>query len=123
MGNARGNVYSRNHTILNPDTDDQFWHFSWHEIGIYDLPASIDYILNQTSNSNLFYVGFSQGATAMYVLLTMRPEYNEKIIAYAHLAPAAFMKHQRSPLFSMPAVFLTIFQVLVGNLLHLYIFS
>lgn len=68
MGNARGNTFSRNHTIVNPD-DVKFWKFSWHEIGIYDLPAMIDYILNRTHQQQLIYTGYSQGGTAMLVLL------------------------------------------------------
>lgn len=111
MGNARGNVYSRNHTVFTPDADTQFWNFTWHEIGIYDLPACIDYILEETNKTKLYYVGFSQGTTAMYVLLSMKPEYNEKIKAYAHLAPAAFMGHVKSPMFRIPAAMPSVFQV------------
>lgn len=57
----------------------------------------------------------------MYVLLSMRPEYNTKIKAYAHLAPAAFMEHQKSPFFGISASFLTIFQVLATYVI-IYIF-
>lgn len=61
-----GNTYSRRHISLNPN-DPKFWDFSWHEIGIYDIPATIDYILQQTNQTKLSYVGHSQGVTAMYV--------------------------------------------------------
>lgn len=77
-GNARGNTYSRNHTKLNPD-EQPFWKFSWHEIGYYDLPAMIDYVLNQTGQDQLIYVGHSQGVSSAFVMLSERPEYNEKI--------------------------------------------
>ncbi|XP_049310337.1 lipase 3 [Bactrocera dorsalis] len=60
MGNARGNFYSRNHTTYNPDIDKSFWRFSWHEIGFYDLPASIDYVLNKTGYDKMAYFGHSQ---------------------------------------------------------------
>lgn len=66
IGNARGNTYSRRHITLSPN-DPKFWDFSWHEIGIYDIPATIDYILQQTNQTKLSYVGHSQGVTAMYV--------------------------------------------------------
>lgn len=37
LGNARGNTYSANHTILKPFGSRinrrKFWDFSWHEIG------------------------------------------------------------------------------------------
>lgn len=103
MGNARGSSYSRNHTTLNPDTDSKFWNFSWHEIGIYDLPASIDYILEVTNSNSLYYVGHSQGSTSMYVMASELPEYNTKIKYYAHLAPIAFMGHLVSPPFKILA--------------------
>lgn len=98
MGNARGNRYSRNHTTLNPDTDREFWNFSWHEIGVYDIPSMIDYILTTTNSDKLYYVGHSQGTTVLFVMCSMRPEYNDKLIVAHALAPVAFMKHIQTPL-------------------------
>lgn len=60
LANVRGNTFSRNHTTLDPDGA-EFWKFSWHEIGIHDLPAIIDYILAQTKQDKLYYIGHSQG--------------------------------------------------------------
>lgn len=40
MLNARGNVYSQKHTHFNT-TSPEFWSFSWHEIGVFDVPATI----------------------------------------------------------------------------------
>lgn len=111
MGNSRGTTFSRNHTTLNPDTDHKFWNFSWHEIGIYDLPASIDYILNVTNSTSLYYVGHSQGSTTMYVMASEKPEYNEKIKFYVHLAPIAFMSHLRSPPIKLFSGLQTVFPV------------
>lgn len=102
MGNARGNVYSRKHILYDPDgslTDRQrFWSFSWHEIGIVDLPTMIDYTLNKTQQSQLFYVGHSQGTTAFFVMCSERPEYNTKVKMMHALAPVAFMDHAVSPI-------------------------
>ncbi|XP_055838134.1 lipase 1-like [Episyrphus balteatus] len=90
MGNARGNRYSRNHTTLDPD-ESKFWDFSWHEIGMYDLPAMIDYALATTGARRIQYIGHSQGCTAFFVMCSMRPEYNKKIISMHALAPAAYL--------------------------------
>ena len=79
LGNARGNTFSRNHTTLDPNWDQQFWEFTWHEIGVYDLPAMIDFILEKTNQSQLSYVGHSQGTTSAFVMLSTLPEYNDKI--------------------------------------------
>lgn len=90
LPNARGNTYSRRHTVLNPN-DPQFWEFSWHEIAIYDLPAVIDYALMQTNQTKLAYVGHSQGTTTLFALLSELPEYNDKItIAHVMTPPVIF---------------------------------
>lgn len=52
MGNARGNSWSREHESLTID-DANFWKFSWHEVGTIDLPAMIDYVLEQTGVSGV----------------------------------------------------------------------
>ncbi|XP_062142657.1 lipase 1 [Drosophila sulfurigaster albostrigata] len=91
LGNARGNRYSRNHTTLDPD-ESKFWDFSWHEIGMYDLPAMIDYILKSTGFKKLQYAGHSQGCTAFFVMCSMRPAYNEKVISMQAMAPAVYAK-------------------------------
>lgn len=98
MGNARGNKLSRNHTYLDPDTTDEFWDFSWEEIGYYDVPAMIDFILETTNQPNLFHIGHSQGTTTFYVMASMRPDYNDKIKAHFSLAPIGYMNHMTSPL-------------------------
>ena len=69
-----------------------YWSFSWHEIGVYDLPASIDYILNETKFKKLNYIGMSQGTTAFLVMASMCPEYNDKIIQANLLSPIAVLK-------------------------------
>ncbi|XP_077292155.1 lipase 3-like [Arctopsyche grandis] len=104
LGNARGNFYSRKHTTLNPD-EPKFWKFSWHEIGYYDLPAMIDYILKNTGFSQLHFVGHSQGSTSFFVMGSERPEYNDKIILMQALGPAAYMSHLKSPIFKYLAPF------------------
>lgn len=61
-----------------------------YEMGIYDQPAAIDYILHQTRNSQLHYLGFSQGTTSLMVLLSEKPEYNHKIRVASLLAPVGY---------------------------------
>lgn len=91
--NQRGNAYSRSHVLLDPDTDVEFWNFSFEEHGLYDLPAVIDHILTVTQRSKLFYVGHSQGNTDFYVMASMKPEYNDKVLLSINLAPIAWFKH------------------------------
>lgn len=90
LGNARGNIYSRNNTRINVQHPN-FWTFSWHEIGAYDLPAMIDYIIGTTGETGVHYVGHSQGCTVFFVMGSSRPEYNAKIKTAHMLAPPIFM--------------------------------
>lgn len=66
LGNSRGNRYSNTHNRLNNETQ-QYWDFSWHEIGIFDLPAMIDYTLSITGQRKVHYIGHSMGTTAYLV--------------------------------------------------------
>lgn len=38
-------------------------------MGKYDVPANIDYIINETGFSKVAYVGHSQGTTQMFAAL------------------------------------------------------
>ncbi|XP_033608694.1 lipase 3 isoform X2 [Cryptotermes secundus] len=100
MGNARGNMYSTRHNKLSAMLP-TFWSFSWHEMGVYDLPAEIDYILTNTTQKSLRYVGHSMGTTMFYVLMSKKPEYNAKISRMIALAPVAFLRNTKSPFASI----------------------
>ncbi|XP_045511169.1 lipase 3-like [Colias croceus] len=104
MGNARGNTYSRNHAVLKP-TSSEFWKFSWHEIGHYDVPAMIDYVIKETGVQKIQYIGFSQGTTAFWVMTSTRPEYNDKFLAMHAMAPIAYVGNIRSPVIRAVAPF------------------
>ncbi|XP_060801632.1 gastric triacylglycerol lipase-like [Amyelois transitella] len=97
MGNARGNKHAPSHMFYN-SSQPEFWKFTWEEIGIYDTPKMIDYILDLTGKSSLYYIGHSQGTTTFYVMNSMKPQYNEKIKMMFSMAPVAWMTHVRSPL-------------------------
>lgn len=103
LGNARGTDPSQAHTLFDPKGKGQkkFWSYTWHEIGLYDISASIDHILSITNQKKINYLGHSQGAIALLVLLSMRPEYNNKINEATLLAPAAYLKNIRNPFFKI----------------------
>jgi lysosomal acid lipase/cholesteryl ester hydrolase len=37
--------------------------YSWQEMGTYDLPAAIDYVMGHTGQKDLYYIGHSMGTT------------------------------------------------------------
>jgi pimeloyl-ACP methyl ester carboxylesterase len=64
MGNNRGNRYARKNYHLNPDKDaEKFFDFSFFELGEFDAPAQIDFVLKKTGKSKIAYVGHSQGTS------------------------------------------------------------
>ncbi|XP_058123112.1 lipase 1-like [Anopheles ziemanni] len=115
LGNSRGNRYSRNHSRLSPESH-EFWDFSFHELGLYDLPAMVDHVLEQSGSERLHYVGHSQGTTMFFVLNALRPEYAKKFRLMQALAPATFVTHLKHPFLRLlvqhQAVLVSIFQTL-----------
>lgn len=91
--NGRGTTYSQKHISINESDKQAFYNFSWHQVGFYDIPANIDFILNKTNQTKLQYIGHSQGCTSFLVMGSSRPEYNDKIALAQLLAPAAIMKN------------------------------
>lgn len=103
MGNARGTKPSQKHNALTLSGEGrrQFWSFTLHEIGVYDVPACIDYILNHTDSKQLDYVGFSQGTAVFFIMASQRPEYNAIISNMIALAPVAYLEHTRNRLLNL----------------------
>ncbi|XP_047986373.1 lipase 1-like [Leguminivora glycinivorella] len=101
IGNSRGNLYGRRHVSLNPDTDKKFWDYSFHEVGYYDLAATIDFVCDKTEQDSISVIAHSQGTTAGFVLASTRTEYNEKIKVFIALAPIAFFNHLSPVLFRL----------------------
>lgn len=64
------------------------------EMADKDVSKFIDVVLEKTGQTKLTYIGYSMGTTLSYMLLSTRPEYNEKINLLISLAPVAY--------FSMP---------------------
>lgn len=91
MGNARGSTYSLNHTHYDYRYDWRYWDFSFHEIGLYDLPAQIDYILTIRQRKSLAYIGHSQGNLSMFILQSFYPQWAEKVKPFIAMAPIAFI--------------------------------
>lgn len=115
MGNARGNKYSREHTVNHPDgwrgNRRKFWSFSWHEIGHIDIATMMDFVTSKTGQKKMHYVGHSQGTTSFFVLASKRPEYNDRVITAHALAPIAFMSNLKSPAVRSATVFLNTIDV------------
>ncbi|CAI2178015.1 2131_t:CDS:2 [Funneliformis geosporum] len=96
FGNIRGNKYSMKHTKFDP-SEREFWEYSMDEMALYDLPDTIDYILEVTGAPSLAYIGFSQGTAQCFAALSINPTLNNKVNLFIALAPATSPKGLRNP--------------------------
>ena len=90
ISNSRGNKYCKNHEKYDTKSF-EFWQFSFHEMGIYDIPAVINYINSiNKSGEKIIYFGHSQGTSLMFSGLTQKFEfYKKNIKLFVALAPVA----------------------------------
>jgi lysosomal acid lipase/cholesteryl ester hydrolase len=51
----------------------------WDEIGAYDIPASLNYIMRVTGRDKLIYIGHSMGTAVFWVSMITHPELNKHI--------------------------------------------
>ncbi|ODM99121.1 Lipase 3 [Orchesella cincta] len=117
LSNCRGNSYSLGHETLNSETDSEYWDFSWHEMGVGDVPAAVDKIISVSGNEKILYVGYSMGCTQYFVGLSEIPSLNDKLKAAVLLAPPAYMGHATNPIRLVGAATVVGGQNIVGPLI------
>lgn len=106
MGNNRGNRYGRNHTTLVPDTDEQFWMFTWDEMASLDMPAMVHYVTDVAEVDSVGWVGHSEGTIQMFAAASSLTGFNKdntflhdaikKINLFVALAPVAYVNNLAS---------------------------
>ncbi|BES98869.1 lipase 3-like [Nesidiocoris tenuis] len=87
LGDERGSSRSIGHIKYSLD-DVRTYSYTFHEMGIYDLPAFIDHILRETGHDRLLYVGLSLGSGIFTILESELPAYRQKVIGAVFLGPA-----------------------------------
>ncbi|KAF5269780.1 hypothetical protein FQA39_LY08561 [Lamprigera yunnana] len=99
LGNSRGNTYSRAHAWLSTSSQ-QYWNFTFHEMGVYDLPCALTYISRLKNKSgDIIYIGHSMGTTMFFVMASLFPEFTRSNVKMmVALAPVAYMTHATSPI-------------------------
>lgn len=99
MGNNRGNIYSRQNLHEKPSGRDYF-DFSFFEYGHSDLTAMVDYIIGQTKQKKISYVGHSLGTSQMFTALAENDDdLQSKISVFIALAPVTRMDHTTNSFF------------------------
>lgn len=92
LGNMRGNTYCLTHAKYNP-SQEEFWDFSFDEMAAYDMPAMINYVLNYTEQSQLVYIGHSQGTLISFARLGSDFDLASKIKLFIGLGPVSTVGH------------------------------
>lgn len=70
----------------------EFWDYNILDLALYDLPAMVDYVRQETGFDKIAYIGHSQGNATAFIALSrwFIPELGTKISYFAALAPAVF---------------------------------
>ncbi|XP_063357881.1 lipase 3-like [Cydia amplana] len=95
LANFRGNKYGRRHASLGPEIKDKaiFFNYSYEEIALQDIAATVDFILDNTKQEKIHYIGYSLGGTIFLVLNSMKQEYNNKFDTAHLLAPFGYQNN------------------------------
>ncbi|XP_064612594.1 lysosomal acid lipase/cholesteryl ester hydrolase-like [Liolophura sinensis] len=97
LGNVRGNTYAKKHIHLDPNSE-EFWKFSWDEMARYDLPAMLEFALAKSGQSQLYYVGHSQGTLMAFSQFSRDQNLAKKVRKFFALGPVATVGDIESPL-------------------------
>lgn len=87
LGNNRGNKYSHKH-VTRQLALEEFWNFSIDEFALFDIPDSINFILEETRSDTLTYIGFSQGTAQAFASVSVNADLNKKIDRIVAISPA-----------------------------------
>ncbi|XDA88041.1 hypothetical protein R6Z07_018010 [Ovis aries] len=120
LGNSRGNTFSRKHLKFSPKSP-EYWAFSLDEMANYDLPATINFIIEKTRQEQLYYVGHSQGTTIVssflsaFIAFSTNPELAKRIKTFFALAPVTTVKYTQSPMKKLTNLSRKAVKVLFGD--------
>nr|XP_012429995.4 lysosomal acid lipase/cholesteryl ester hydrolase [Taeniopygia guttata] len=113
LGNSRGDTWSLKHKTLKP-CQKEFWQFSFDEIGKYDIPAELNFIMNKTGQKDFSYIGHSEGAATGFIAFSTYPELCQKIKVFFALAPVVTITHATSPLITITRFPQSLIRLLLG---------
>ncbi|XP_028638104.1 tear acid lipase-like protein [Grammomys surdaster] len=94
LGNSRGSTWAKEHVTLNADSK-EFWAFSFDQMITYDLPATINFILEKTGQKQIYYIGHSQGTLIAIGAFATNQELVAKIKFNIFLGPVYSVQNTR----------------------------
>ncbi len=90
LGNTRG-VFKMGHRNFS-QSDPRFWDWTIRELAMYDLPALVEHVCNETGYDKIAFIGHSQGNGLAFVSLSlgMCPDLGKRLSLFVALAPAVY---------------------------------
>ncbi|EFJ28803.1 hypothetical protein SELMODRAFT_92150 [Selaginella moellendorffii] len=101
IGNLRGTHWSRQHVSYSSG-DKAYWDWTWDEHALYDLPAMLN-LVHENTGSELYYVGHSQG-TLIALAAFSESKLMNVVRAAVLLSPIAYLKGMTSTLSRLAAL-------------------
>ena len=104
LSNSRGNTLSRATLDMKRMKPDAFWNFTYEEMGRFDVPANVDYVLERTGRKDLTFLAWSQGSTQFAQAAIGSVQYPglydaslaSKVNLFAAVSPVAYLTHASS---------------------------
>ncbi|NXW61871.1 LIPM Lipase, partial [Eurystomus gularis] len=119
MGNSRGDTWSLKHKT-HKSCQKEFWQFSFDDIGRYDIPAELYFIMNKTGQKDVYYIGHSEASAAGFIAFSTYPELAQRVKVFFALGPVTTITHATSPLVTFLHLPQSLIRLLLGckGLLH-----
>ncbi|XP_061491398.1 lysosomal acid lipase/cholesteryl ester hydrolase-like [Rhineura floridana] len=114
LGNSRGNIWSSKHKTMR-ENEQKFWEFSIHEMGYYDIPAVLYFILNKTRQQQLYYVGHSEGSAIGFIAFSTWPKLAERVKVFFALGPVTTLTFCTTPIIKAAYIPNVILQAIFGH--------
>ncbi|KFV13967.1 Lysosomal acid lipase/cholesteryl ester hydrolase, partial [Tauraco erythrolophus] len=113
MGNSRGNTWSLKHKTFKP-CQKEFWQFSFDEIGKYDVPAELYFIMNKTGQKDVYFVSHSEASAAGFIAFSTHPELAQRVKLFFALGPVATVTHATSLLVTLTRLPQPVIRLVLG---------
>lgn len=85
--------------------------FRFQEKGLYDVPVSIDFIVNATGYEKMVMISYSEGTTNAFVMGSERPEYRDRIKLLIAIGPSLFLSQNDNMFVRFSAPYIKVVRV------------
>ncbi|CAH1370510.1 unnamed protein product [Tenebrio molitor] len=96
LNNQRGTLFSEDHTNSSISYLD-YWDFSFHEVGVFDIPRQIDLIKSKTNSPKITFIGHSEGSTSGLIYAALKNQHAKNSVKlFIFMALPCYFQHASS---------------------------